>query len=55
MYGVTPPTTETCIDPSLLEQVDPFVLILTDVIPWGDANDVPATNEHNAASVTWIE
>ena len=55
MYGATPPTTDTFIDPSELEQVDPLVSIVTETIPWGDINVVPATNEHNAASVTWIE
>ena len=55
VYGVTPPLTDTCIDPSVLEQVDPLAIILTDDIPWGDVKNVPATKEHNAASVTWTK
>ena len=43
---------EICIEPPSLEQVEPKEVILTEVIPCGGVNTVPATNEHNAASVT---
>ena len=53
MYGEAPPLTKTVIDPPLLEHVEPCVLMLTEVIPFGDVNVVPATIVHKAASVTW--
>ena len=55
MYGEDPPLTKTVIDPPLLEHVEPCVLMLTEVIPFGDVHVVPATIVHKAASVTWKE
>ena len=55
VYGDDPPLTETVIEPSLLEHVEPCVDILTEVIPFGDIRVVPTTMVHKAASVTWKE
>ena len=55
VYGETPPATETVIEPSVLEHVEPWLDIVTESIPSGVSNVVPTTILQKAESVTEIE